>query len=195
MNTDLTLHLAVFLFAAISAGVATGEPPVSGSLGPMLVVAEPQCATHMLQLRWKTQHIISPEVSGPKEELFWFTDGNLPRQERTPLDENEAANSNNSLGTGSFRGKFTGIRIETGVEEISRDYVGIKVSIAKIDRPDENPVMLVEELLKIPRTSVGSTTQGKLVYTARWWCLAQPIRAPEPRSGRSKMEASSGAAR
>jgi len=84
-----------------------------------------------------------------------------------------------------------------GVKEVSATHVIIEVHCTKGRRAgaEEPSVKEVDQVVDIPLRNVGTTTQGKIKFTARWWVLAQPIRAPEPRSGRSKMEASSGAAR
>jgi hypothetical protein len=83
------------------------------------------------------------------------------------------------------------------VEEISATQIKIKVHRTKglWKAVDKEPATQLDEVLNVPLGNVGPTTQGKIEFTARWWGLAQPSRAPERRSGQSKMETSSGAAR
>jgi hypothetical protein len=184
MCTDLTRCLAAFLFAIPPAMIAAQESTVKTSAGLRLVEADSENATRMLQFHWS-----GPTDSAPREDLFWFAEVMTKEGDVMPF----CRTAKMACADGPDGWSNTSI----GVKEVSATHVIIEVHCTKGRRAgaEEPSVKEVDQVVDIPLRNVGTTTQGKIKFTARWWVLAQPIRAPEPRSGRSKMEASSGAAR
>jgi len=195
MNTDLTRRLAVFLFGCLPALVAAQESAVTTSSGLWLVQTDSEKATRMLQLRWRSE----PTGSATREDLFWFAEykSQPGDQAMTEKDAFIISGSCCRMSITDADGLDGWSHTSIGVEEISATQIVIKVDRTKglWKAVDKEPVTQLDEVLKVPLRNVGPTTQGKIEFTARWWGLAQPFRAPEPRSGQSKMETSSGAAR
>lgn len=174
MNADLILRLAVVFVGGLPALVSAQEAALNASPGSRLVEVESQNATRMLQLRWRSELT----GSAPHENLFWFAE-RKPRGDGQALDTGDV----NAIGNVGWMQATEGdgpdgwSRTVISIDKILSTQIVIKLERTTgkwSDKLDSTKsVKVLDEVLKVPRRSVGPATQGKIEFTARWWSLAQ----------------------